>query len=139
MLPALLAVGLGLASPAYAADKPTIFTPDGGVKVTAISDNGLYGISETAGDEDEDNPKAQGGSLINLETNTSVTIAAPNGWASVSDVADNGIVVGANDGFPGYWDPTTQEWTTFSVATGWDGGQFMAVTPRCKIRRGSLL
>ncbi|MCD8386932.1 MAG: choice-of-anchor J domain-containing protein [Bacteroidales bacterium] len=136
VLPAMLAVGLGLTAPSYAADKPTIFTPAGGVKVTAISDNGLYGISETAGDEDEDNPKAQGGSLINLETNTSVNIAAPNGWASVSDVADNGIVVGANDGFPGYWDPTTEEWTTFSVATGWDGGQFMAVTPDAKYAVG---
>ncbi len=128
----LLTLGALATTAAYAADgKPEIiqFTQDGAVlTVSALSDNAQWAITQTAGDQDTDNPLPTGGSLIDVATGSLTTITTTS-WASVSDVADNGLVVGSESSMPAYWSPETQTWTHLSLSDGYDIGALLAVTP----------
>lgn len=110
-----------------AQDLPVVFEPEG--ELYGLSDNGLYAISNAKIDSEEDNPTPTGGYILNLKTKEYINVEAPNGWAELGDVTDDGIVVGSVDGMPAYWDQTTKDWTALSVPAEWKGGHFLAVTP----------
>ena len=124
---ALAAFCLVASAATVAQNLPVVYEP--GTTVIGLSDNGVYALSATEGDTDVDNPKGAGGTLLNLKTKETLEIGTLGGWAEVNDVSDEGIVVGALSGKPGYWDPATQDWTTFDVPSDWSGGCFTAVTP----------
>ncbi len=96
-----------------------------------VSDNGLWALSETAGDESVDNPQSTGGTLIEVATGQSITIGAgADGVASVGDVTDDGmLVVGSLDGIPATWSRSTQSWTTLPLPSGYTYGSLLYVTP----------
>ncbi|MDE6691987.1 MAG: hypothetical protein K2K05_01240, partial [Muribaculaceae bacterium] len=106
-----------------AIDMPVVYDP-GVHMLLAVSDNGLYAVSSTAGDDEADNP----GTLVDIANRTTQVIS-PRDVGVVNDVADNGLVVGSYRGQPGRWDPATGEWTTFEVPKAWGGGCFLSVTP----------
>lgn len=130
------AVAIGAGVSASAQQSPTVFDP--GITLDALSNNGAYAIGMKSGDQDADNPKGAGGTLIDLKTHKSTEIPAPTGWAEVSDVADDATVVGSESGKPGYWRPGDATWTTFDVDAKWGGGSFLAVTPDAKYAVGYL-
>lgn len=135
LIAALCAVSIG-----YAQDRPNIYKPIPGedFRICAMSDNGTFVISQTAGDQEVDNPQPAGGTLFNLTTKQSTIIPAPYGVANVSDVTDDGIVVGSCDGIPAYWNPLNGEWTKLQVSSGTDSGNFLAVTPDGKYAVGYM-
>ena len=113
-----------------AADMPVVYDP-GVHMLLSVSDNGLYAVSSTAGDDEADNP----GTLVDI-ANRTTQIISPRDEAVVNDVADNGLVVGSHRGMPGCWDPVTGEWTTFDVPKTWGGGCFLSVTPDARYAAG---
>lgn len=113
-----------------AADMPVVYDPDAQM-LLSVSDNGLYAISSTAGDDEAANP----GVLVDISARTTRVIS-PREEAVLNDVADNGIVVGSYHGLPGYWNPATDSWTTFDAPAPWGGGCFMSVTPDARYAVG---
>ncbi|MCC8038946.1 MAG: hypothetical protein LIP02_12585 [Bacteroidales bacterium] len=97
----------------------------------SVSDNGKWALSETAGDENADNPQAVGGTLIEVATGQAITIGAGvDGVASVGDVTDDGmLVVGAYEGIPATWSRSTESWTTLPLPSGYNYGALLYVTP----------
>lgn len=113
-----------------AADMPVVYDPDAHMLI-AVSDNGVYALSSTAGDDEATNP----GVLVNISNHTTQVIS-PRQVAVVNDVADNGLVVGSHNGQPGCWDPATDTWRTFDVPSPWGGGCFLSVTPDARYAVG---
>lgn len=126
-LTVLAAFCLMASAPVIAQDLPVVFEPEG--ELYGLSDNGVYAISNAKIDSEEDNPKVEGGYLLNLKTKEYITVDAPGGWAELGDVTDDGIVVGSVGGKPAFWDQKTKDWTALSVPADWAGGHFLAVTP----------
>lgn len=131
------------ASYAYAADgdlKPEIFQLYQGedlLTINALSNNGQWALTQTAGDQDTDNPLPAGGSLIDMSTLQLTTITTESGWASITDVTDGGTVVGSEGGVPAFWTPTTGEWTYLPIThQGCDTGNLLGVTPDGKYACG---
>ncbi len=131
---ALTAVLPWLYSAADTTGMPVAFVPDYSTSmiVAGISNNGLWGISETAGSNDGDIRPA-GGTLINLQTRELTTLHTDaNNWAGATDVADDATVVGEYNGYPAYWSYDTDSWTTLPVPDGYAGGRLLSVTPDAK-------
>ncbi len=120
---------------------PEIINPSPGTDmvVMRISDNGLWGIAETAGSNDGSIAPA-GGTLINIANpSANVTITHPSGLAGVSDVTNDGeIVVGECVGKPAFWKQSTKEWTQLPLPPGYILGRLTAVTPDGKIAIGNI-
>ncbi len=124
-----LSAGFCLAANAQADMKPQFINPlqDGSMIISRISDNGLWGVSETASTTDGD-IRPKGGTLINLTTLELKSISHGSGFSGVSDVTDDGsIVVGECEGMPAYW--KSDGWHKLSIPTGFTGGRLSAVTP----------
>ena len=120
--------------------KPEIVMPSPGnsVIISKISNNGKWGVSQSASVTDGD-LRPIGGTLFNLETLEQVPIHHPTGLAGVSDVTDDGsIVVGECDGKPAYWTRATESWTVLPLSGGHDIGRLNAVTTDGKIGVGYL-
>lgn len=120
---------------------PEIIDPNPGTEtvVLRISDNGLWGISETAGSQEESIAPG-GGLLVNiLNPQANVEIKHSSGLAGVADVTNDGeIVVGECLGKPAFWTKSKNEWTQLPLPAGYTMGRLTAVTPDGKIAVGQM-
>lgn len=120
---------------------PEFINPSPGTDmvVLRISDNGLWGVSETAG-QNEGSIAPGGGTLINIANpQANISITHSSGLAGVSDVTDDGeIVVGECLSKPAFWKRSTNEWTQLPLPNGYKIGRLTAVTPDGKIAVGNI-
>lgn len=102
-----------------------------GTMLSALSDNGNWGVSNTTGEDEEGLTTYDGGTLWNTADMTATNIAVPtNGYASLGDVTDNGkLIVGSANGKPAYYDLESKQWHTLPLPAGTVGGMLVAVTP----------
>lgn len=104
--------------------------------ITQISNNGLWGVTETASSTDGD-IRPVGGSIVNMLTMESTSVSHGSGLSGVSDVSDDGkIVVGECNTLPGYFSLDAGRWTTLPVPSGYSTGRLNAVTPDGKYAVG---
>lgn len=120
-------------STATAQLRPEFMKPDpsGSMLVTALSDNGLWGISES-GSSTEGDIRPSGGTLVDLSGSVAkhTAIKHESGLAGVADVTDDGtIVVGEAQTKPAYWSSATGAWTFPELPAGYAQGRLMSVTP----------
>lgn len=111
--------------------KPEVVVPVPGksVIISKMSDNGLWGVSETASTTDGD-LRPKGGTLYNLTTMEATSISDVSGLSGVSDVTDDGSrVAGECQGKPAYWSADTKKWTILPVPEGFSGGRLNEITP----------
>lgn len=124
---------LGAYSLLYSAERafPTIRPLPAGTTVSALSDNGLWGISQSGGETESGELYNNGGSVWNISTMTSTDVALPkSGIATITDITDDGnLVVGSCDGIPATYDMLTRQWSTLPLPPGTTGGNLLAVTP----------
>lgn len=130
---ALSAIALFAASAMWAqtSTAPQIIKPatGGEMVIHAISDNGLWGVSEQASKTDG-SIAPSGGTIINLTTLKQEDISHSSGRSGVSDISDDGnMVVGEANGLPAFWTRSSGKWTTLPVPRGYSGGRINAVTP----------
>lgn len=98
--------------------------------INALSDNGAWGVAQTASNTDGD-IRPIGGRLLKIgDPNSNVTITHSSGLASVADVTDDGrVVVGSAADRPAYWSSETKKWTLLKLPATFTGGELRAVTP----------
>lgn len=129
---ALLLIAATVCSLSAKADlAPEFINPTPGTSTIFIglSDNGKWAVAETASTTDGD-IRPRGGTLLNLETMTTVKISHPSGLAGVSDVTDDGqIVAGECNTKPAYWKASSKSWTILPLPAGFATGRINAITP----------
>lgn len=127
----LIGAAILLGSSYAAAQTPQIKPVASGIVISALSDNGKYGVSSTTGELEEGGIFNSGGMLWDIDNMTSRSVTLPaTGIAGAFDVTDDGqIVVGSCDNIPAYWSSETSQWTLLPLPQGTIGGQLLAVTP----------
>ncbi|MDE6811623.1 MAG: Ig-like domain-containing protein, partial [Muribaculaceae bacterium] len=121
--------------------KPQVVIPVPGKStiISKMSDNGVWGVSETASTTDGD-LRPRGGTLFNLETLQTTSITDASGLAGVADVTDDGSrVAGECQGKPAYWKASDKSWTILPMPEGFVGGRLNAITPDGKYAAGYLV
>ncbi|MDE5843251.1 MAG: Omp28-related outer membrane protein [Muribaculaceae bacterium] len=121
--------------------KPKVVIPVPGKStiISKMSDNGLWGVAETASTTDGD-LRPKGGTLFNLETLQTTSITDRSGLAGVADVTDDGSrVAGECQGKPAYWNASDKSWTILPMPEGFAGGRLNAITPDGKYAAGYLV
>lgn len=99
-----------------------------------LSDNGKWAVSEK-GSETDGSIELSGGTLINLETMTTIDLPAADGVAGVGDVTDNGSVVGMHAFKPAFWS-SAEGWVELPTPKGFRSGYLSSVTPDGKLAVG---
>lgn len=128
-----LTAALACAIGSQAAEKPAFWVPtsDAGVGQPVwcgMSDNALWAISETGGEDETIN---EGAILWDIANKSYVSITSPNNNINVRDITNDGkTVVGAVDGKPATYDTQTKEWSVLPGASDYfNNGLVIAVTP----------
>lgn len=137
LLPSACAVAALFAN-AQAGSQPQFIDPAPGETfiVTALSDNGKWGLSENGSVTDGD-LRPIGGTLLNIETLERIPISHVSGLVGVSDVTDDGSkVFGEFAGGPGFWTRSTDAWTSLPLPSNHDLGRVNAATPDGKFAVG---
>lgn len=133
LIAALTLIGAFSMQPAQAAggDFPTIRPLPSDCTLSALSNNGLWGISQSGGETESGELYSNGGSVWDIKTLTPTEVTLPkSGIASISDITDDGqLVVGSCDGLPATYNMATRQWTTLPLPAGTTGGNLLAVTP----------
>ncbi len=137
----LMYVGACCSMTASSAAFPSVRPLPAGTIVSALSDNGLWGISQSGGETESGELYNNGGSVWDIQTLTSTDVLLPkSGIASINDITDDGkLVVGSCDGLPATYDMVSQKWTTLPLPSGATGGNLLAVTPDGKRAVGVAL
>ena len=103
--------------------------PGADMIVHALSDNGLWAVSEQASKTDG-SIAPSGGTIINTTTLAQEDISHVSGLSGVSDITDDGnLVVGEANGLPAFWSRDDGKWTTLPIPKGYSRGHINAVTP----------
>lgn len=109
---------------------PQILSVPSGVVINRLSDNGLWGISQSSVETDAGEVYASGGSIWNIETMKATGVNLPaSGHAALNDVSDDGnIIVGSAGEVPAYYDVATGHWHRLPLPQGSTLGGLIAVT-----------
>lgn len=104
-------------------------SPGSSIIITKLSDNGLWGVSETGSVTDGD-IRPSGGVLFNMQTLQQTDVSHSSGLSGVADVTDDGsLIVGECNDKPAYYTTATSTWTNLPLPSGFDRGRLTAVTP----------
>lgn len=120
------------------AQAPEIISTGNSGYISKMSNNGKWGISETAS-VTEGSIDPSGGVLFDLSTMSATDISHSSGLTSVGDVTNDGkIVVGSALNKPAYWSAETKGWTFLPLPKGYQAGRLVCVTPDGRYAAGML-
>lgn len=132
------ALVLSLCGASAFAQAPEIVSTGNGGYISKMSNNGKWGISETAS-VTEGSIDPSGGVLFDLSTMSATDISHSSGLTSVGDVTDDGkIVVGSALNKPAYWSADKKAWTFLNLPAGYAAGRLVCVTPDGRYAAGML-